>query len=134
VEADPLDVWAVIDEIALRRQVGSAAITHEQLLPLSERTKLSNVAIQVIPLNTPHTAPGWNFHLLNFEDPDDKPVLYVDTLPGGMASSNMFEIERGRRLWGHLRGNVQSPKDSAVLIEEIAGDLWTSRGCRRPMS
>jgi transcriptional regulator with XRE-family HTH domain len=131
---DPLDVWAVIDEIALRRQVGDAAIMYEQLLTLVARTTLSNVAIQVIPLNTPHAAPGWNFHLLSFEDPDDKPVLYVDTFPGGLASSNLSEIERSRRLWEHLRGNALSAKDSVALIEEIAEDLWRSRGSRLPMN
>jgi transcriptional regulator with XRE-family HTH domain len=133
-EAAPLDFWAVIDEIALRRQVGDAATMYEQLLTLVERTKLSNIAIQVVPLNTPHAAPGWNFHLLTFDDPDDKPVLYVDAFPGGMASSNVSEIERGRRLWEHLRGKALSPKDSAALIEEIAEDLWAPGASRQPMS
>jgi hypothetical protein len=71
--------------------------------------------------------------LLGFADPDDKPVLYIDSFPGGMATSNTSEIER-RRLWEHLRGKALSPKDSAALIEEIAEDLWAPGGGHQPMS
>jgi transcriptional regulator with XRE-family HTH domain len=133
-EPTPLDFWAVIDETALRRQVGDPAVMYEQLSTLVNRCKLKNVAIQVIPLNTAHAAPGWNFHLLGFEGPDDKPVLYVDMFPGGMASSNAAEIERARRLWEHLRGKSLSLKDSVALIEEIAEELWAPKRSRWPRS
>jgi transcriptional regulator with XRE-family HTH domain len=129
-----LDFWAVIDEIALRRQVGDRAVMYEQLSTLLDRAKRTNVAIQVIPLNTVHAAPGWNFHLLDFDGPDDKPVLYVDMFPGGMASSNAAELHRARRLWEHLRGKALSLKDSTALIEEIAEELWAPRGSRRRRS
>jgi transcriptional regulator with XRE-family HTH domain len=129
-EAEPLQLWAVIDEIALHREVGGPAVMYEQLLALVERAKLTNVAIQVIPLHKPHGAPGHNFHLLSFEG-DDKPVLYVDTFSGGMASSNVSEIERAGRLWEHLRGRALSRKRSVALIEDIAEELWSPGGSRR---
>jgi transcriptional regulator with XRE-family HTH domain len=133
-ESDPLQLWAVVDEIALHRQVGEAAVMYEQLLTLVERTKLRNVAVQVIPLNTTHAAPGYNFHLLGFENPEDKPVLHIDSFPGGMATSNASEIQRARRLWEHLRSKALSPKRSAALIEQIAEDLWAPGGSRRSTS
>jgi transcriptional regulator with XRE-family HTH domain len=132
-EPEPLELWAVVDEIALHRQVGDRSVMYEQLFTLVERTKLSNVAVQVIPLNTAHAAPGYNFHLLGFDDPDDKPVLFIDSFPGGMATSNTSEIQRARRLWEHLRSKALSPKRSAALIEKIAEDLWAPGGSR-PMS
>jgi len=133
-EPEPLQLWAVIDEIALRRQVGDPSVMYEQLCTLVERTKQRNIAVQVVPLNTVHAAPGYNFHLLAFDDPEDRPVLYIDTLAGGMATSNASEINRASRLWEHLRGKALSPKRSAALIERIAEDLWAPRGNRRRQS
>lgn len=130
-ESEPLQLWAVIDEIALRREVGGPSVMYEQLLALVERAKLPSIVVQVIPIDKPHGAPGHNFHLLAFDGPDDKPVLYVDTFSGGMATSNMSEIERAARLWEHLRGKALSPKRSAALIENIAEELWSPGASRR---
>jgi transcriptional regulator with XRE-family HTH domain len=123
-EPEPLQLWAVIDETALRRPIGDSPVMYEQLLGLVERSKLPNVVIQVIPLNTAHSGLGINFHLLSFADPEDRPVLYYDALSGGMATSNASELNRALRLWEHLRGNALSPKRSVALVERIAEEEW----------
>lgn len=123
---EPLELRAVIDESALRRQVGDRGVMYEQLHTLAERARQRNIAIQVIPRDTVHAARGHNFHLLDFADADDRPVLYTDTLGGGMTTSNASEINRARKLWEHLRGKALSPKRSVVLIEQIAEDVWAA--------
>ncbi|MGH8269497.1 MAG: helix-turn-helix domain-containing protein [Steroidobacteraceae bacterium] len=133
-ERDPLQLWAVIDEPALRRQIGEAPVMYEQLLTLIDRAKRRNIMVQVIPQATAHSGLGINFHLLGFGEPDDAPVLYADTFSGGMATSNRAEIERARRLWEHVRGKALSPKRSVALIEQVAEELWAPRGSGRSRS
>ena len=45
----PVQVWAVLDEVALRRCVGGASVMHEQLMYLIEESQRPSVSIQVLP-------------------------------------------------------------------------------------
>jgi transcriptional regulator with XRE-family HTH domain len=45
----PVRVWAVLDEMALRRRVGDTSVMHEELMHLIEVSWLKHVSIQVLP-------------------------------------------------------------------------------------
>ena len=46
---NPLQLWGIVDEAALRRQVGSPAVMRAQFRHILEASELPNVTFQVIP-------------------------------------------------------------------------------------
>lgn len=76
---DPLHVWVVIDESALRRLLAWPATAREQLDYLREQGTRRHINIQVLPLSA-----GANptllqpFTLLDFPDPHDPPLVYTE--------------------------------------------------------
>ena len=88
-----LRLWAVIDEVALRRPVGSAALMRAQLEHLLDISVRPGLTIQVSPFLTgaSYAAPG-SFSILSFATDDLPDVVYVEQL-----TSAMYLDKRGRR-------------------------------------
>lgn len=64
---DPLKLWAVLDEAALRRQVGGRSTMRAQLEHLVEVAQFSNVHLQLLPFELgAHRAMLGGFVLLQF--------------------------------------------------------------------
>jgi transcriptional regulator with XRE-family HTH domain len=75
------DVWAVLDEAALRRSPGDPAMMRAQLRHLLELTDLPNVTLQIVPFTAgPHAAAGGPFTILRFPEPDLPDVVYLEQL------------------------------------------------------
>jgi transcriptional regulator with XRE-family HTH domain len=55
---NPLRLWGIADEAALRRQVGGQAVMRAQLRHLMESSELPNVTFQVIPFDVACQAPS----------------------------------------------------------------------------
>jgi transcriptional regulator with XRE-family HTH domain len=69
------ELWAVLDEAALRRSPDNRAVMRGQLEHLLELTDLPNVTLQIVPFRVgPHAAAGGPFTILRF------PELYVPDL------------------------------------------------------
>src|SRR5579859_2557027 len=76
-------VHAVIDESALRRQVGGTAVMREQLDVLLAAASEPQVTLQVMPFSGGGCAGiDGDFVLLRFPDPDDPPVVYIEGIFG----------------------------------------------------
>src|SRR5439155_11743240 len=68
---NPPQVWAVVDEAALRRPMGGRKVMREQVEHLIEATKLPTVRLQVVPFAAGgHAAAGGAFSILRFPDQD----------------------------------------------------------------
>lgn len=78
---DPPQLWAVVDEAALRRPVGGKAVLRQQILALIEATALPHVQVQIVPFGIGgHAAHGGAFSILRFAEPDLPDVVYVEQL------------------------------------------------------
>jgi transcriptional regulator with XRE-family HTH domain len=75
----PPKLFYLIDEAVIRRQVGGAAVMRRQLERLEELGERPEVSIQVLPFGS-GAYPGLlgPFQLLEFPDPNDDPVLYLE--------------------------------------------------------
>jgi len=114
---DPLNVWAVIDEAALHRVVGSPAVMRSQLEHLLEVGELANVSIQVLPYSAGiHAAIDGPFVVLSFDGYPD--LLYIEHLTGCVYVERPAETARGRVIFDHLRSAALNTGDSTVLIRE----------------
>jgi len=83
--ANPVHLWVVLDEAALRRPIGRPDVMRDQLKHLIEISARPNVSLQIIPLMTGgHAAAGGPFSLLRFGEPDLPDVVYLEQLTSAL--------------------------------------------------
>jgi transcriptional regulator with XRE-family HTH domain len=117
----PLRLWAIIDEASLRREVGGPQVMRAQLERLLEAAKAPNVTIQVIPFSSgAHPGTLGQFIIMDFADPLDTDLIYVDGQAGEIFLESDADIKRFRADFDQLVAVAKSPDDSVALIAEIA--------------
>jgi transcriptional regulator with XRE-family HTH domain len=120
----PPDLWAVVDESALHRQVGGPAVMRSQLEALADRSRPKNVVVQVIPLEAgAHPGMDSAFTILHIEEVSD--VVYVEGLIGNFYLQNPTDITRYRRAFDQLRAIALGPRESRDRLAAIASTLPT---------
>ncbi|MGB3443419.1 MAG: Scr1 family TA system antitoxin-like transcriptional regulator [Actinophytocola sp.] len=117
-ERDPLELDVIIDESALRRDVGDEAVMQEQLRHLVEMAELSCVSLQVLPLKI-HSALDGGFTLLSFHDRDEPDLLFVEYGTGALHIEEDPEVRACRLNFDRLGVEALSPDDSVALIKRI---------------
>jgi transcriptional regulator with XRE-family HTH domain len=84
----------LIDESALRRQVGGRAVTVAQLEHLRELHQVPNVTIQVVPFSVgEHVSMTGPFIILEFPD-GDEPLLYLEDARHDVLTRDDPELTR----------------------------------------
>jgi len=120
-EENPLRFWTVIDEAALIRQVGSAAIMRKQYMKLLEFAERHNVTIQVLPLaKGAHPATTGTFAILEFREAYDPEVVYLEEMSSSLYVENDHEIYLYSLAFDHLRAVALDPHESSLLIARLA--------------
>jgi transcriptional regulator with XRE-family HTH domain len=116
-QESPLRLWSVIDEAALRREVGSPQVMKAQCGRLLELSDLPNVTIQVLPDTAgAHPATTGTFAILEFPEPQDPDVVYLETLTANIFVENDAEVYRYALAFDHLRAMAFGPDESKALI------------------
>ena len=78
---NPLKLWAIVDEAALRRPFGGNAVMREQLEHLVEASTWPNVVLQVLPFDAGgHPAVTGGFAVLGFPEASDADVTYLSLI------------------------------------------------------
>ncbi|WP_341770538.1 helix-turn-helix domain-containing protein [Actinorugispora endophytica] len=117
-------LWAVIDEAALRRVIGGREVMRDQLQHLVNMAGHHNVDLQVLPFSSgSHPALSGDFTLLEFQDPLDQSIVYVDTASDVRFLEKPDEIERYSLIFGRLQGHALSAAESPVYIRDIMAGL-----------
>jgi transcriptional regulator with XRE-family HTH domain len=120
----PPKVWAVLDEAALRRQVGGPEVMRVQLEYLRELGGLRNVRLQVIPFGGgAHPAMGRPFVILVFGEEADPDVVYLEDLTSALWVENVEEVDRYNVFFNHLQATALSFGDSAALMTAVLKDM-----------
>ncbi|MFB9252881.1 helix-turn-helix domain-containing protein [Sphaerisporangium melleum] len=120
-EDDPLRFWAVIEEAALLRHVGSASVMREQYAKLLEFAARDNITIQVLPIAVgAHPATAGSFAILEFREPHDPNVAYVENMTSILYVEGDVELYRYTLAFDHLRAAALSPDASRALIGDLA--------------
>jgi transcriptional regulator with XRE-family HTH domain len=123
-EPQPPELWAVLDEAALRRVVGGPDTMREQLKKLADSSRASNVTVQVIPLEAgAHPAMDSAFEILHLEKVSD--VIYVEGLLGHFFLQSPADLIRYQRAFDQLRAIALGPRDTRTLIGDLADRLPT---------
>ncbi|MEU3537220.1 helix-turn-helix transcriptional regulator [Streptomyces murinus] len=117
----PLQLWAIIDEAAVRRAVGGRKVMLEQTRHLLQLMEEPNVTFQVIPFDKgAHTGMLGSFVHMDFPDPADPELVYIDTPAGDLFLESETEIRRYKSMFEHLQAIAVGPNESADLLAKVA--------------
>lgn len=121
---DPPRFWAIMDEAAVRRRVGGREIMRRQLDRLCEVATRPNITIQVIPFDAgSHPGMDGAFVVLEFRDPADQRIAYIESAAGGLFLEEEAGIRRYILLFEHLRAAAQRPEATVALLAAIAAEV-----------
>lgn len=127
VGPDPLNLWAVVDEAALRRRVGSPGVMRMQLERLAEAVTAPNVTLQVLPLSAgAHAGVDGSLLLMSFPEPTDPDLAYVEGYMGSVFLEKADDLARCTLVFDLLRATALSPADSVTMIMSATKDLANS--------
>jgi transcriptional regulator with XRE-family HTH domain len=120
----PPRLWAVVDEAARRRPVGSPAIMRGQLERLIDATKLPNVTLQVLPFDSgAHPAMASSFSILRFAGRELPDLVYLEHLTRAVYLDKREEVERYLQVMELLCVGSEPPARTVELLERIRGEL-----------
>jgi transcriptional regulator with XRE-family HTH domain len=123
--AGGLRLWAVIDEAALRRPVGSTSLMRDQLKHLLDSSDLPGFTLQVAPLPAGGYAPG-SFCILGFAVPDLPDVVYLEQLTSAMYLDKPSDVERYVTAMNKLSAASAPPDESRQIIRAMLEDMEES--------
>jgi transcriptional regulator with XRE-family HTH domain len=113
----------VLDESVLRRQVGGPDITRRQMAALATAAQRLEITIQVLPFTAGACAGiDGDFVILDFPDPEDLSVVYVEGLFGDLYLESKGETDRYVLAWEHLAEQALNPAASLAMIADLAED------------
>jgi hypothetical protein len=128
-DGDAPDYWIIVNEAALRRNVGGKAVMKEQLEYLLERSRLSNVTIQVLTFESgAHSSMNGGFTILGFPEPTDRDVVYVEYREGSIYLEQPSEVRSYTLVFDHLRAQALGRDASRSLIAKLARELDLTLG------
>ncbi|MET9495862.1 helix-turn-helix transcriptional regulator [Streptomyces sp. NPDC006552] len=118
---NPLRLWTVLDEAALRRGVGGRHIMREQLDHLVEQSQLPHVTVQVIPFEM-GAHPGLNgqYAILEFPDAADSSVVYIEGVTSDLYLEKANDVQKYSVMYEHLRAQALNVEQSRQFISDIA--------------
>jgi transcriptional regulator with XRE-family HTH domain len=122
-----LRLTAIIDEMALRRTVGGAAVMRgqfEHLLSLVDRPGFN---LQITPFPVGANVVPASFSILQFATSDLPDVVYVEQLTSALYLDKAPEVARYTAAMDRLSQLSATPNESARIVQSMLGNLEGSR-------
>jgi transcriptional regulator with XRE-family HTH domain len=117
--AEPVRLWAVIDETALRRPVGGDAVMRAQLRHLIEASRLPHVNIQVLPLSAGgHPAAG-SLTMLRFSESELPDVVYLEQMLTAVYLNRPADTAHYLDVLNRLAAQAEDLDATATTLERI---------------
>lgn len=113
-------LWAVIDEAALRRPVGGIDTMRAQLRHLIEICRLPQVTVQIMPfLAGGHAAEGGPVTILRLPGGQLPDVVYLEQLATALYPDKPAEIECYWDVMNRLVVEAESPDETPTILHRI---------------
>ncbi len=121
---DAPSLWAVIDEGALRRPLGSAETMRGQLEHLCEVAELPNVTVQVLPFNVGgHSAAGGPVTILRFPEGELPEVVYLEQLISALYLDKPSEAFHYAHIMNRLAMEAETPAATKKTLHQMLREL-----------
>ena len=117
---NPTQLWAVIDEGALRRPIGGGRVMLDQMKHLLELSDRKNITIQIVPFRFGgHAAEGGAFSILRFPEPELPDVVYVEQLMSGLYLHKREQVDYYGEIFVRLTVDSETPESSTEALRRI---------------
>jgi transcriptional regulator with XRE-family HTH domain len=117
-------LWAVIDEAVIHRLVGDPAVMRAQLGHLIDTAEQGKTTLQVVPYRAgAHAGTTGPFVILDFPEPTDHSVVYVETLAGDIYLEERADVNRYTIAFDRLLAAALHPDDSVRLLQQAAAAM-----------
>lgn len=117
----------VLDEGALRRNFGGAAVMIEQLEHLRDAANEPYIVVKVVPLGTEYYA-AYPFMLAEL---DGAKVVSIDDVLIGRVIEGNSDVAEVTKIWEDIREAALSPRESLALIEGVIKEWQQQSGGSR---
>jgi transcriptional regulator with XRE-family HTH domain len=108
----PPRLVTVLGEGALTRPVGGETVLKAQIEHLRRLAQHDHIEIKVLPFSVgAHAAMAGAFRILDFDDPEDPDVVYLESHVGALYLEEAVEVDEYRRIFNLVR-------TEAVPVEE----------------
>jgi Domain of unknown function (DUF5753) len=119
-QPDAPELWAVLDEAALRRPADGPEVMRGQLEHLLELTELPNVTLQIVPFDAgPHAAAGGPFTILRFPEPDLPDVVYLEQLNSALYLDQPDDVTNYLTIMDQLCVQAETDTASKDMIRAL---------------
>jgi transcriptional regulator with XRE-family HTH domain len=116
----PAQLWAVIDEAALRRPVGGTRVMREQLRHLIECCRLPQVSVQVLPFHAgAHAGEAGPVTILRLPGGELPDVVYLEQRTTALYPDRPAEIECYWDVMNRLVVEAESPEETPTILHRI---------------
>src|SRR5690242_9422728 len=118
-----LKLWAIIEETALRRPIGSAEILRDQLRYLLSLASRQNLTLQIVPFGMGgHAAPS-GFSILRFNEQDLPDVAYLEHLTSALYFDKRADVDRYLLAMERLSIIAAKPSETPGILTTIINEL-----------
>ncbi|MEH1100255.1 helix-turn-helix domain-containing protein [Micromonospora sp. CPCC 205561] len=122
---DPPQLWAVVDEAALRRPIGGPEVMRGQVAALIEATKSPNIRLQVIPFAAGgHAAAGGAFTILRFGDQELPDIVYIEQLTSALYLDKRDDLDYYAVAMERLCVEADPPERTPEILGGILDELY----------
>jgi transcriptional regulator with XRE-family HTH domain len=113
-------LWAVVDEAAVRRPMGSRAVLAAQLERLVTAAELPNVTLQVLPFQVgAHAAEAGAFTILRFPEPDLPDVVYIEQLTSALYLDKRDDVDAYLAAMDRLSVESAPPRATVEILNRV---------------
>ena len=124
---EPPIFWAIIDEAALRRVVGSPEIMRAQIDHLARMATRAGVTLQVLPNSAgAHAANMGAILLLDYAEPLDPSLAYVETYAASLFLEEPEEVARTLEVFSHTSASALTGDASAEALRTQLATLGST--------
>jgi transcriptional regulator with XRE-family HTH domain len=122
--AGGLQLWAIIDEMALRRPVGNQVARRAQMHHLLEISDRPGLTIQICPLLTgaSYAAPG-SFRILKFGTDDLPDIVYVEQLTTALYLDKRADVDRYTQAMDQIAASSTTSEQTTEIIQSVIREL-----------
>jgi Domain of unknown function (DUF5753) len=123
-QANPVRLWAIIDEAALHQEIADAAVRRAQLHHLIDISAEYNVTIQVMPENPADggALAGGPVSLLRFPDSELPDVVYLEHLTDVPYPEDQTSVDHYSKVLGRLAIEALEPTETTAKLRRILSE------------
>jgi transcriptional regulator with XRE-family HTH domain len=118
----PVELLAIVDESALRRNIGGPVVMADQLRALDEASRWGNVDVRIVPVSVAWH-PALEGPFLIIESAGREPVVQIENRRSALFFHEPSDVEIYLQAIEKVLGVAMSPGDSQGLIAAVIEEL-----------